>query len=83
MRAGVGAGSKSSYRACYIGLAKMLLGRGEETEAHIQEALRLSPRDTLTFRWLPFGAVAKLQLGADTEAVACYVAASRPTAVTL
>ena len=30
-----------------IGLAKFFLGRGEETEAHIQEALRLSPRDTL------------------------------------
>jgi tetratricopeptide (TPR) repeat protein len=42
---------------------------GEETEAHINEAFRLSPRDTLTFRWLLFGAVAKLQLGADTEAV--------------
>ena len=53
-----------------IGLTKSYIGRGEETEAHINEALRLSPRDTLTFRWLLFGAVAKLHLGADTEAVA-------------
>ena len=53
-----------------IGLAKSYVGRGEETEAHINEALRLSPRDTLTFRWLLFRAGAKLQLGADTEAVA-------------
>jgi TolB-like protein/class 3 adenylate cyclase len=53
-----------------IGLAKWYLGRGAETEAHINEALRLSPRDTFAFRWLFFGALAKLQLGADTEAVA-------------
>jgi TolB-like protein/class 3 adenylate cyclase len=53
-----------------IGLTKSYIGRGEETEAHINEALRLSPRDTFTFRWLFFGALAKLQLGADTEAVA-------------
>jgi tetratricopeptide (TPR) repeat protein len=53
-----------------IGLTKSYIGRGEETEAHINEALRLSPRDTLTYRWLLFRAVAKLQLGADTEAVA-------------
>ncbi len=30
-----------------IGVAKYLIGRGEETEAHIQEALRLSPRDNV------------------------------------
>jgi tetratricopeptide (TPR) repeat protein len=53
-----------------IGLAKCYIGRGEETEAHINEALRLSPRDTYTFRWLSYGANGKLQLGADTEAVA-------------
>src|SRR6516164_10749667 len=29
----------------FIGLAKFFLGRSEETEAHIREALRLSPRD--------------------------------------
>ena len=52
-----------------IGLTKSYIDRGEETEAHINEALRLSPRDTLTFRWLLFGAVAKLLLGADAEAV--------------
>jgi TolB-like protein len=53
-----------------IGLAKNYIGRGEQTEAHISEALRLSPRDTFAFRWLFFGAVAKLHLGADTDAVA-------------
>jgi TolB-like protein/class 3 adenylate cyclase len=32
-----------------IGFGKILIGRAEETEAHIGEALRLSPRDTTTF----------------------------------
>ena len=46
MRASVRAGSKFGRRACYIGMAKNMVGRSEETEAHIREALRLSPRDT-------------------------------------
>ena len=33
----------------FIGLAKYFLGRGEETEAHIHEALRLSPRDIFAY----------------------------------
>jgi TolB-like protein len=53
-----------------IGLAKWYIGRGEETEAHVNEALRLSPRDTSAFRWLFWGGVAKLQGGANAEAVA-------------
>jgi TolB-like protein/DNA-binding winged helix-turn-helix (wHTH) protein/Tfp pilus assembly protein PilF len=52
-----------------IGLAKVFIGRSEETEAHINEALRLSPRDTFSFRWLYFRALAKLQLGADGEGI--------------
>ena len=56
----------------YIGRAKYLLGRGEETEAHVQEALRLSPRDTEAFVWMMFAGFAKLQLGADEEAVARF-----------
>ena len=35
-----------------IGLGKILIGRAEETEAHIAEALRLSPRDTLAYIWM-------------------------------
>ena len=54
----------------FIGLAKYFLGRGEETEAHIHEALRLSPRDNNAYRWLMFVGLAKLLLGADAEAVA-------------
>ena len=55
-----------------IGLAKHFLGRGTETEAHILEALRLSPRDTEAFIWMNFAGLAKLQLGADEEAVARF-----------
>jgi len=54
----------------FVGLAKFFLGRGEETEAHIHEALRLSPRDNNAFRWLMFVGIAKLYIGADVEAVA-------------
>jgi len=53
-----------------IGMAKNLLGRGEETEAHIQEALRLSPRDIAAHRWMFFAGAAKLFHCDDAEAVA-------------
>jgi tetratricopeptide (TPR) repeat protein len=53
-----------------IGLAKWYIGRCDETQAHVNEALRLSPRDILAFRWLFYVAVAKHQLGADAEALA-------------
>ncbi len=51
-----------------IGMAKYFVGRPEETEAHIDAALRLSPRDVYAYRWLLFVGIAKLQLGADAEA---------------
>jgi hypothetical protein len=53
-----------------IGMAKYFAGRAEETEAHVQEALRLSPRDVFANRWMMFVGIAKSQLGADAEAVA-------------
>jgi tetratricopeptide (TPR) repeat protein len=52
-----------------IGLAKVFLGRGAETEAHVNEALRLSPRDTQASRWMQYVGLAKVQLGADCEAL--------------
>ena len=52
-----------------IGLAKFFLGRGAETEAHVNEAFRLSPRDTFAHRWMLYVGLAKAQLGADAEAV--------------
>jgi TolB-like protein/class 3 adenylate cyclase len=51
-----------------IGMAKYFVGRAEETEAHIQEAFRLSPCDVFAYRWLLFVGIAKAQLGADAEA---------------
>jgi tetratricopeptide (TPR) repeat protein len=53
-----------------IGMAKYFVGRAEETEAHIHEALRLSPRDVFAYRWLLFVGIAKAQLGDDAEAAA-------------
>jgi len=53
-----------------IGFAKIALGRGEETEAHIQEAIRLSPRDPYAYAWALFAGMAKLFLGRDEEAFA-------------
>src|SRR6202045_2426 len=35
-----------AYAHAYIGIAKCFLGRAEETEMHVKDALRLSPRDT-------------------------------------
>jgi tetratricopeptide (TPR) repeat protein len=53
-----------------IGMAKAFLGRGKETEAHVQQALRLSPRDIYAHRWMMFAGAAKLWQGDDGEAVA-------------
>jgi len=53
-----------------IGLAKHFMGRAEETESHILEALRLSPRDTSACGWMTVAGGAKLYLGRDEEAVA-------------
>lgn len=57
----------------HIGLAKYLIGRGTETEGHINEALRLSPRDIYAFRWLLYVGFAKVQVNADAEAVAWFL----------
>ena len=54
-----------------IGLAKIFIGRARETEAHVNEALRLSPRDSFALgQWLQYAGGAKLTPGADEEAVA-------------
>jgi TolB-like protein/class 3 adenylate cyclase len=52
-----------------IGLGKFYLGRAAETEGHVLSALRLSPRDLSVYQWTLFGGLAKVQLGADAEAV--------------
>ena len=53
-----------------IGVGKTLTGRYEETEAHVLEALRISPHDRRAGMWLMIAATAKLWAGRDEEAVA-------------
>jgi adenylate cyclase len=55
-----------------IGLAKLLVRRPQETEAHEREALRLSPRDSFSWLWLHFTGAAKMTLGANEEAAALF-----------
>jgi TolB-like protein len=38
-----------------MGLAKFYLGRAEETEGHILDALRISPRDHFAYVWMMWG----------------------------
>ena len=56
----------------FIGLGKIFVGRAEETEAHVGEALRLSPRDTNAHTWKSFAGIAKTILGSDEQAVAWF-----------
>jgi TolB-like protein/class 3 adenylate cyclase len=53
-----------------IGIAKYFMGRAAETEGHILEALRFSPRDIFAHRWMHIVGLAKIQLGEDAEAAA-------------
>ncbi|MGY3583532.1 TolB-like protein/tetratricopeptide (TPR) repeat protein [Bradyrhizobium sp. USDA 4341] len=58
-----------AYAHGAIGLAKLYMGRPTETEGHVLEAFRLSPRDRGANRLMRFVGVAKLHVGADAEAV--------------
>jgi TolB-like protein/class 3 adenylate cyclase len=51
-----------------IGQNKLFIGRAEETEAHVLEALRLSPRDPWAYVWLLTAGFAACLLGRDEEA---------------
>jgi TolB-like protein len=53
-----------------IEVGKYFSGRNEETEAHILEALRISPRDLLAYAWMYIAGAAKFYGGHDEEAVA-------------
>ena len=55
---------------CWIGMGKIFLGHPEETEAHVLEALRLSPRDSMAHIWMMTAGAAKNLLGRSEEAVA-------------
>jgi len=53
----------------FLGLAHLYVGRAEETEGHVIEALRLSPRDPLIHLWFMFAGFAKTLLGKWEEAL--------------
>jgi TolB-like protein/Tfp pilus assembly protein PilF len=52
-----------------IGWGKFLIGRGAETETHVRDALRLSPRDHRVYLWMFMVGTAELWQGADAEGV--------------
>ena len=53
----------------YIGFGKIYVGHAEETEAHIVEALRLSPHDTMAYNWMSYAGIAKNYLGLYEQAI--------------
>ena len=55
-----------------VGLGKIFIGRAEENEAHVAEALSLSPRDTLAYVWMTNAGLGKLHLGGWEQAVAWF-----------
>ncbi len=61
-----------AYAHAAIGLGKICIGCAEEAEAHIAEALRLSPRDTMAYWWIYTAGLAKLHLGSYEPAVAWF-----------
>jgi TolB-like protein/class 3 adenylate cyclase len=55
-----------------IGLGKIFIGHAEETDAHIAEALRLSPLDTMAYAWMTHAGMAKNHLSNYEQAVAWF-----------
>ena len=55
-----------------IGFGKIFIGHAEETETHIVEALRLSPRDITAYIWMNNAGIAKTHLGNWEQAVAWF-----------
>jgi TolB-like protein len=55
-----------------IGYGKIFIGRAEETEAHVAEALRLSPRDTSAHVWMGVAGLARLHLGCHEQAATWF-----------
>jgi tetratricopeptide (TPR) repeat protein len=52
-----------------IGLGKFFIERAEETEAHVAEAMRLSPRDNMAYLWMTYIGVSSNQLGRWEQAI--------------
>ena len=55
-----------------MGQNKLFIGRAEETEAHVLEALRLSPRDPWAYIWLLTAGFAACLLGRNEEAASWF-----------
>jgi TolB-like protein/class 3 adenylate cyclase len=55
-----------------IGQNKLFIGLAEETEAHVLEALRLSPRDPWAYVWLLTAGFAACLLGRNEEAASWF-----------
>jgi tetratricopeptide (TPR) repeat protein len=55
-----------------IGQNKLFIGRAEETEAHVLEALRLSPRDPWAYVWCLTAGFAACLLGRNEEAASWF-----------
>ena len=55
-----------------IGRGKIFIGRAEETQAHIAEALRLSPRDPLAYVWMVYAGWAKFSLRLYDQSVSWF-----------
>src|SRR5262249_24081177 len=53
----------------FAGLLKLFLGRAEETEEGVSDAIRLSPRDPRMGHWLFFIGAADLYLGRLDQAI--------------
>jgi hypothetical protein len=64
-----------------IGLGKIYVGRAQETEAHIGEALRLSPRDAMAYLWMSWAGIAKNYLGSTSKRSRGFGGRSRPTEI--
>jgi TolB-like protein/class 3 adenylate cyclase len=58
-----------------IGTGKLFIGRSEDTEGHISDAFRLSPRDPLAYSWLAIVGHSKVHLR-DYEQAAAWIAKS-------
>ena len=58
-----------AHAEAFIGFANNFIGRADLAERHVQNALRLSPRDTFAPVWCSFLGYTKFALLADEEAV--------------
>ena len=65
----------------FIGFGKIFIGRAEETEAHVVEALRLSPRDTMAYVWMTNAGMAKSTSAVTSKRSRGFDGRSRPTEI--